>query len=512
MRLLLCLVLLGGCGARPAAPAAKAPQPRLVVLVVVDQLPSWVWDARASFMRHGLARVQREGFVWRRARYPYAATFTAPGHAALGTGAPPSVTGILANAWYRRDLSTIVDSTWDPKSPRLDVEADIGTSPELVRVDGVGDMVVARGGKSVGVGVKDRGALLPAGRKPTLAVWFDSTSGRFTTSRWYSEQVPAWVSRLTQEKPIPPRARGYLWEPLDPAFLAAHAMVPDDAPGEDEVAGRTFPHRFPQSDEAIELATKASPLGLTATRELAEAAIEGERLGFDDVPDLLTVSFAALDYVGHRWGQESWEALDMLLRVDAELGQLWQTLDEKVGKGQWAAIVTTDHGVARMVEHTGGVRVRVPDVSRAVGETVLAAREPYVWLRERPTDAELDAMVERVRAVPGIGGAWRTDRLTGGCAARPEPERSVCWSIDPERAGDIYFAPAAGSIIYSKEFDPTTHGSPNPDDVYVPVMLLAPGVASGRSDDEVSILRVAPTLAALLGVNAPPAATEAPLR
>jgi Type I phosphodiesterase / nucleotide pyrophosphatase len=491
----LWLVFVIGC-------AAPKPPPRLVVLVVVDQLPSWSFHGRLGVLRHGFARLRREGTYWPAARYPYAATFTAPGHAALATGAPPAVTGIVANAWFRD--GEVFDSTWDPKSPRLVEGTLIGTSPALLEVEGVADRVVARKGKAVGVAVKDRSAILAQGLHPTMAVWFDAMSGVFTTSRWYAETVPTWVTTLS-----PPEVRGYVWEPLDRALLARHTLVGDDGPGEDFKPGPTFPHAFAEIEEAM----KGSPLGVTATRELAEAAIEGEGLGRDDVPDYLSISFGQTDAAGHRYGQESWEAFDMLMRVDRELGVFFDTLDRRVGKDRWAVVLTTDHGAARMVEHTGGRRVTAQEIAAAVGPEVAMIREPYVWLSKPVDDAALDAMVTRVRAIPGIGGAWRSDRVSGQCEARAEPERSVCLSVEPVRAGHIYFTPAGGSIILSKEKDPTTHGSPNHEDVTVPVFVMGRGFGEGKVDHErVSILRIAPTLAALLGVPAPKAAREVPLR
>jgi arylsulfatase A-like enzyme len=525
--LLVAVALLGGaCGRRATPP----PGPRLVVLLVIDQLPSWAFDAREPLLRHGLRRLVDEGLLYARARYPYAATFTAPGHAALSTGAPPRVTGLLANRWYRRDLAAVVEGTFDPASPLLSGGRD-PASPALLRVEGVADSLrAATGGrgKSVGISMKDRSAIFSLGRHPTLALWFDDDRLRFTTSRWYVATEPAWVAALP---PIAPRVAGYVWQPLDAALLAAHAGIPDDAPG--EPAPAVFPHRFRAGDAGVEEAMKRSPLSSEVTREVAEAAIAGEALGADEVADLLTISFSAHDHVGHRYGQESWECFDMLLRIDVEIGRLLATLDARVGRGRYAVILATDHGVTRMVEQSrarGAEASRIPwsEVERAAeegaatvagpGDWIASARDPSLFLsaaaRALPAERRarlVEAAAAAVARIDGMAFAWPTAGF-GDCAAESEPRRGVCWSIDPERSGEIYYGAFAGSIISGEDPEGTTHGSGNPDDAVVPLLLHAPGrIAPGRSDEPVSMLRVAPTLAALLGVPPPPAAREAPL-
>jgi hypothetical protein len=519
---LLVATTLAGCrapAARERAPPTTA-RPRLVVLLVIDQLPSWSFLARAPHLRHGLRRLLDEGMVYERAQYPYWATYTAPGHAAMATGAPPRVSGVLANQWYRRDDARVRDATFDTG----------GVSPAMLRVDGVADALrAATGGrgKSVAVAVKDRGAVFAAGRHPTLALWFDGAGGRFTSSRWYGESLPAWVARM---EPIAPRARGYVWRPLDAALLAAHAGIPDDAPG--EVPPATFPHGVADGPGAALEAMKLTPLSSVVTREVAEAAIAGEALGADEVPDLLAVSFSAHDYVGHRFGQESWEAFDMLLRLDVEVGRLLAALDARVGAGRYAVLLATDHGCARMVEQTrarGLAARRIPwsEIEVAAergaagvagaGDWIASARDPAIYVtaaaRALPDEVRarlIAAAAAEVARVDGIAFAWPTAALRD-CAAEPEPRRAVCWSIDAERSGEIAYGPLPGSILGDDDPDATTHGTGNPEDATVPLILLSPGVGPGRSEEPVSMLRVAPTLAALLGVPPPPAATEAAL-
>jgi predicted AlkP superfamily pyrophosphatase or phosphodiesterase len=527
-------LLLAACAGSPRAGRPRAEPPRLVVLIVVDQLPSWSFTGRARHMRHGIGRLLREGAFWPEAAFPYASTNTAPGHAALSTGAPPSTTGILANVWFDREANAQRESIEDHDRPLLRIPGSAGTprvedgaSPRKLRVDTVGDVLMRErpGAKVVGVALKDRGAILSAGRHPTIAIWYDSAQIAFTTSTWFAAEPPPWLVALANDHPIAPR----LDEPWD-LDEAARARVreisggPDDGPGEASVDGLgiQFPHRMDTTGRGA-TALVATPFGNEIVVEAALAAVDGERLGADDVPDLLAISFSATDYVGHYWGQESWEAVDMLLRLDAQLEQLFAGLDARVGAGRWAAVLTSDHGVTRTIERSGrGRRVPPAEIEAAAeraaasvageGDWISAGRDPAIYLssaaRALPDD-ELDAVVAAVTsallAIDGIGYAYPSHRA---CDAKEPIAALVCSAIDRERSGEIFFGPGEGSVIMRPPFEATAHGSANDEDRLVPVIVLAPGVAPGRRDERISTLRVAPTLAALLGVAPPPAARE----
>jgi hypothetical protein len=530
-RILILLAALAAC------PAPTVRPPRLVVLLVVDQLPSWSFTARAPYLTHGLGRLLREGAYFPAARYPFAATYTAVGHSALATGAPPAVTGIIANEWWDRGEARVVEAVGDDGYPELAVngwrgELDMSrprVSPWRLRVPGIADALhdgTGGKGRSVGVSVKSRAAVLATGRRADLALWYDEVQRDFTTSTWYRKETPGWLAALAREHPIGPRLADD-WVPLDARLLERIASVPDDAPGEavNTLFGATFPHR-PRALENPATALKNMPLGDTVTVEAALAAVDGEGLGKDDVPDYLVVSFSAHDYVGHTYGQESWEELDLLLRLDVAVGQLLDGLEARAGAGRVAVVLTSDHGAPRMIEAAhAGVRVHAPAVVAAADAATAPIlgfpgaidgdRDPTLYLSERARAAPaevreraLDAAVAAVQRVPGIGYAFRSDRA---CASDEPRAAAVCRSIDPERSGELFFGPAPGSMIEDKEGDPIAHGSSNDEDALVPVIVWAAGVRAGRHEAEVSALQVAPTLAHLLRVKPPAAALEPPL-
>ena len=540
----LLVTFLAACTQQAPAAVAKDTTPRLVVLLVIDQWPTWSFLDREPLLHKGIGRLLHEGTVFPRARYPYASTYTAPGHAALSTGAPPSVTGVINNEWYDRDegkpVESIADSGYlmlavggwrgelvDPSRPRI--------SGWRLRVDGIGDVLKAatRGkARAVGVSLKNRAAIFATGRHADLAIWYDDGQRAFTTSSWYARELPGWLERIAHDQPIGPRLADD-WVPLDAALLARAAHVPDDAPGEarNTTFGATFPHRALALSNPAE-SIKQAPLGDTVVVEAALAAVDGEELGKHDAPDYLAVSFSVHDYIGHEYGQESWEELDDLLRLDASIGALLDGLEARLGAGRVAVVLTSDHGAPRMPDaHPGTVRVDVANVARAAeaamrpivgpGSILDYDRDPTLYVTRRvrllPPEVReraLDAAVAAIQKVPGIGYAARTDLVgpaDGTCAGRPEAEAALCLAIDRERSGEIFFGPGPGSLILDREGDAISHGSANDDDRLVPVILWGPGVPAGRHETVVSTLQVAPTLARFLAIPPPPGAHEPPL-
>jgi len=542
----LVLALLAGCSApgaapRPAAPeAAQAPRrPRLVVLIVVDQLSTWAFERDRPLYRGGFARLLREGAYVRAGELPYANTFTAPGHATIGTGAPPSVHGVVGNTWYRREEGAERPAEYDPDAAPFPVgpsqdgalTAEDASSSRALRVEGVADMLRrATGGRarSVAISLKARAAVFVAGKRPDAVVWYEPAAGGMTTSRAFASEAPPWLVELARARPAT-RFFAQTWEPLDAALLARATGIPDDAAGEGSVhgLGPAFPHALAVSDHPGR-AILHTPYADEMVMDAALAAIPALGLGADDAPDLLAVSFSAHDYAGHLWGPESWEVLDLKLRLDAALGRLFEQFDARLGRGGWAAVLTADHGVTPVVERskvTGARRIRTDEIARAV-EAVLEPRigkGPWVaqissgnvylslaFSHEPPgaRDAALTAAADAIGRIPGVATAARSDRLVGRCDGRAQLLRALCLSIVPGESGELLVVPAAGSVI-TNFTSGSHHDAPFDDNRRVPILVLAPGLAPRSGTG--SLLQVAPTVAALLGIPPPPAASAPPL-
>jgi hypothetical protein len=508
---------------------------RLVVLVIVDQWPSWGFDARRDLYEHGLGRLLREGQTLTRVEYPYSGTFTAAGHATMATGAPPSVHGMIANGWWRREYTEERQAEYDDSTKILSlpgrdaaVAAELpGASGKNLRVDGLAEALRdGRGGRarSVVIGGKTRAACLAGGRRPDVALWYEPKLKGFTSSAAYGDTLPSWALALDREHPIAALLDD-VWDTADKGALAARTGIPDDAPGEgaEYELGITFPHRIAAATDPAK-ALRATPLLDGVQIEAAIAAIAGERLGADADTDLLVVSLSSHDYAGHNWGQESWEIIEHERVIDRELGRLLDALDGAVGHERYAVLVTSDHGATPLIERGRfpGAR-RIPptelhDVAEAAvakelgpGDWIDAVSSGMVYLSlaagvRAPADREraIARVATDLAAVPQVARVIRLDTLPADCAGLDELAARACRSRVAGESGELLVVPARGSIITLYETG-TSHDSPSDENRYVPLIVRVPG--NPPLGDSRTMLSLAPTIAALLGVSPPPAAT-----
>lgn len=503
---------LAACSAPPRAPDAPKPgtEPRLVVLLVVDQWPEWAFEAKRSALTGGFDRLLREG-EWHVGQHPSAATVTAPGHAVLSSGEPPYHSGILANEWWHRDLDRQLES----------IEAEDGSpTTKWLRVPGLGDAIAAArtGGKAVSVSLKDRAAILSLGHTGT-AIWYDHRR-----VAWASLAPPAWLEAWNASHPIAAHLHD-VWTPLPET--PALAGIPDDAPGElgESGFGPTFPHALDATRDPSD-ALFATPLGNDLVLDTATRALDAEQLGADEHPDLLVVSLSANDYVGHGWGQESWEAWDEMLRLDRRLDRFLADLDAKIGAGRWAMIATSDHGASPMPELLHGGRISYRQIKDAANRAAIAELGPGEWIASvtyptvylsraalavNPQDlaAAVKKIVYALRSFPGIERVEKSADFWGHCETRSGDAFLLCITLDPERSGEIIYLPAKGWVIWDAVSGVATgHRSMQPYDRLVPLIMLPPGrtphAALAKPDDTtIQLVRVATILARWLGVPPP---------
>ena len=524
IRSLAVLALLAGCPA-PTAPirspppppppvpgtvAPGTPAPRLVVLLVVDQLPAWAFTAKRGVLTGGFDRLLREG-EWHTGQLPSAATLTAPGHALLGSGEPTATSGILANTWWDRDAGAMVESVRDAKG---------AVTTAYLRVPGLGDAMAAANaqrkapGKAVAVSLKDRAALLPLGHAGT-AIWYDPKA-----IAWTSMVPVAWLADYNRTHPVKAHLKD-VWTPLDPARLATLTGVEDAQPGEigDKGLGPTFPHDLGATKDPAQ-AIYAAPIGNDLVLDTASAAIDGEQLGADDVPDLLVISLSANDYIGHAWGHESWEAWDELMRLDIRLDAFLGELDAKIGPGRWSMIMTSDHGASHMPR--GKLTyTQIKDAANKAAATELGdgswiadAHYPTVFLTkaalaQKDRAKAVRKIVFALRSFPGLARVERTSDFAGHCEQRTGEAFLLCLTIDPQRSGEVLYLPADGWTVGSTE-EPhaTAHGSLHAYDRLVPVIMLPPGrtphaALAHPSDTTIQMIRISTVLSRWLGI-APP--------
>ena len=544
MVVVLCALLLLAPRAQQSDPPAP---PRLVLQITVDQLRG---DALARFedrfVDGGFRYLLENGTHFAAAHYEHANTETAPGHATLVTGAHPAGHGIVANDWIDRVTGTFVYNTEDDRHHVLgeDPRPHRGVSPRNLLSSTIGDeLVLHTGGRSrvFSVSAKDRGAILPGGHRGK-AFWFSKSDGRYVTSSYYYDEVPAWVRAWNAEQ----RAdayKGRSWELVGGRETYTAAL--DDRPFEADfdALGRTFPHPLGDgSSRAFYAVLYVTPMVDELTLDFAVNLIGRERIAQGST-DYLALSFSSPDTAGHLFGQASWEYEDAVLRVDRLLAELFREIDAAVGLKRTLVVLSADHGGPEAPEVLAEPGREVgrhpldwfragnplgPDLLERFGRDDLIAghSHPYLYLNvEAIAEAGLEIedverfVADRVVELPGIARAvTRTDLLSGDV---PDDalHRQVLHSFHPRRSGHVHLIQEQGWLLHSTreaeqlglEGMAAIHGSPWTYDTFVPILFAGPGIPESVVSRRVSPCDIAPTLAAYLGVKPPSGCVGDPL-
>jgi predicted AlkP superfamily pyrophosphatase or phosphodiesterase len=504
------------------------PRPRLVVFVSVDQMRADYLERFRPLFTSGLKALAERGAVFTNARYRHACTETGPGHSVLLSGRSPRSSGIVGNSWYDRTLGTRVNVVADP-TVRVLGGAGRTASPAYFNGFTVGDMLKTRSpaSKVVGVSLKDRAAILMAGKRADGAYWYETAGGRFVTSSWYMAEVPHWLESWNSRR-LPDTYAGRAWERLlpDPAAYVRYAGE-DDVKGEWDGKNTVFPHRFLNAPPSLGFYDdlRRSPFADEMLFDLATAAMGAHDVGTDETTDILAVSFSACDVVGHTFGPDSQEMMDYLLRLDRTLGRLLDEADRRAGKGRVLVVLTADHGVMPLVEvlKAKGIDARRASSEQLSGpvEKALAARFPgATGLITDPDPSEYvldrEAIARQGLKVEDVEGTIREALLSTGLVDAVYTQAQL---MGPRPAGDPYFdlhqraffAPRSGDLVVRVKnyvylggyVGGTGHGTPYDYDRHVPIVFMGPGIEPGRRDVETGPEDIAWTLGRLLGLPYP---------
>jgi hypothetical protein len=522
----------------PARARTRPPsRPRLVVLISIDQFRAdYLTRFRELYLPPGTRAhpggfryLMERGAWYPDCRYEHYRTVTGVGHASLSTGAQPYVHGIVGNSWWDRALRKTLYCVADPAV--RPVGAPPGTdeairSPANLLSTTIGDQLegATRGlARTVSLSFKDRAAVLLAGHRADQALWMREATGSWISSTAYCRdgQLPGWAARLNEERQ-PDRLRVDPWEPqVAPDALARWNPL---------VGPLSFSHRRTGKTYA-ELA--ASPAGGAITLEAARRAVTAEKLGRDRVPDLLTVNLASNDFVGHKYGPDSPEVLDMSVQTDRQLSEFFNFLARAVpgGLSSVTLALSADHGAADVPETSAAAGVPARRVNaatiRAAAESALDARfgaddwiasaentelylDPQALARrpELPRERAENVAAAAVRGVPGVLFAVTRNAILTGRLPQTALAGMVSRAFYPPRSGDVVVILAPQHLYGATPGTGTSHGSPFAYDAHVPLVLAGFGVEPGEYRQPVSPARLAPTLAHILGVARPSAADE----
>ncbi len=508
-------------------------QPKLIVGIVVDQMRAdyitRYWDKLGD---DGFKRLLRDGFNCKNAHFNYIPTYTGPGHASIYTGTSPMVHGIIANNWYDKQEGTSAYCVSDEEANTVGSETENGKmSPHRLLSPGLGDAVrigTLFRGKSIGISIKDRGAILPAGHAANAAYWFDYETGDFISSNYYRDTLPQWLVNTNEKRTVDQYVKSG-WSTLLPIGEYTESTQ-DDTPYERSITGSekpVFPYELEKAVREQGFKVLAStPHGNTILRELAEAAIEGEALGTDEYTDLLAVSFSSPDMVGHSYGPQSIEVEDTYLRLDLEIAALLKTLDEKVGTGNYALFLTADHAAAQVPQYLNDHKIPANYLSNSelkkgmqeflaeefgLGAALLSYSNQQVFLSRadiKEKGMEPEMVIQRLQGFimeqRGVANVLTKTQLT---APLPPDDFSSLARMGwhPQRSGDLVVQYLPGWMSYHA--GGTTHGTSYTYDTHVPMIFYGPGIKKGESHRYHSITQIASTICLLYDLPLPDTAT-----
>lgn len=516
-------------GRRPSlsVPAPDSPgRPRLVLFVSVDQMRFDYLTRFGPLFRGGLKRLLAEGAVFTNARYGHANTETGPGHAVLLTGRHARDTGIIANEWYDR-LRGEVNVVDDPVSRPLPGPLGRGASPVNTLGVTVGDLLKKDSPQSrvVGVSMKDRSAILMSGRRADAAYWYVQEDGRFGTSTYYANALPGWLAAWNAQGHVD-ALRGRTWTRLLPdTSVYERAAGPDLARGEWDDKDVVFPHvlRGNPPEEGFYEDVRRTPYADGFVLDVALRAMEAHGLGADDDTDVLAVGFSATDSIGHTYGAESQELMDQILRLDQVLGRLLDEVEARAGKGRVLFGLSADHGGMPLVEslRRRGVaarRAHPADIDRPV-RTALAARfpnatglvaaylDPHFYLdldaiaRQGLRREDVEAVAIRAMLDTGLVDHVYTHADLLGDPPRDDPYYPLFRNSFFEPRSPHLMARLKEHVYLSNRAGGSGHGTPYEYDRHVPVAFWGAGIRGGRYETPCGPQDIAPTLAALLGLE-----------
>lgn len=526
-----------GTAQKKSGGATELRQPKLVVGIVVDQMRhDYIYRYWNKYGNGGFKKLINEGYFFRNAHYNYVPTYTGPGHASIYTGTSPATHGIISNDWFNKETGQMIYCTDDKTVKPVGTQSKAGLmSPKNMLVTTIGDelkLATGQQAKVFGVSLKDRSSILPAGHSANAAFWFDGSIGKFISSSHYVNELPAWLNEFNNRQ----LAREYLlkgWNTLYPLNTYDESIADknnyEKAPNKKDTA--IFPYEYSKQLAANDYEVlKSTPHGNTITKDLAIACLKAENLGKGRQTDMLCISFSSTDYVGHYYGPRSVEVEDVYLRLDKDLEELLNSLDETVGKGNYTIFLTADHGACDVPAHLKDLKIPGGYINEDELEKMLKTYcqslfgdslilkmvNQQLFLNEsRIAALKLDrAMVEHKLAdyllsIKGVAEAYPSEVLRYENFTDNSFKYLIQKGYNHVRSGNVAFSYNPAWMEYMSKG--TTHGASYSYDTHVPVIFYGAGISKGSSVKKVNVVDIAPTVSMMLHMSFPNGTTGKPL-
>ncbi len=514
-------------------------KPKIVIGIVVDQMRhDYLQRFQGKFSESGFKRMIRDGFEARNTHYNYVPTYTGPGHASVFTGTTPKYHGIIANDWYDRSFQKPIYCVEDSTVTNVGGSASNGKiSPRNLLATTITDELTLASNfqsKVIGISLKDRGAVLPAGHHPTGAYWYDSKTGQFMTSSFYAKELPEWLSKFNKLN----YAEVYsnkTWRTLLPIEEYTESTE-DLSPYERGFKGKetpTFPYNLQELRQHDRFGLiRSTPFGNTLILDLAKAAIEGEKLGKGTTTDFLAMSFSSPDYIGHNFGTHSIEVEDTYLRLDKELGEFLSYLDDRFGKNNYLIFLTADHAVVEnpqflMDSNMPGGYFNVEFANKSLAADLKNTFGEGEWIEDVSNDqiflnrkliaekglslAEFQSkVIPMLLKIDGVSEVYTATDMARMDYTEPRIA-ALQRGYNSRKSGDLLILQKPGYLPDNYGTKGTSHGTGYSYDTHVPLLFFGTGVKKGSTVRNVSITDIAPTLSFLMDISLPNACTGQPI-
>ena len=515
---------------------SKLERPKLVVGIVVDQMR---WDYLYRFYnkyeKSGFKRLLGEGFSCENTMINYIPAVTALGHTSIFTGSVPSIHGIAGNDWIDKKTGKSIYCTDDSTVTTVGASGKAGKmSPRNLLATTITDelrLATNFQSKVVGISLKDRASILPAGHNPTAAFWMDDASGKFITSSYYMKELPTWVNDFNNAKPIDKLiANG--WNTLLPISQYTESTA-DDVEWEGILKGATkpvFPYDTKKAYEADHGSLRQMPFGNTLTLQFAKAAIEGYKLGQETSSDFLTINCASTDYCGHLVGPNAIEIEDVYLRLDRELAGFFSYLDEKIGKGNYLVFLTADHGSAHAEGFSRANKMPTGLLSKDLESNLVKTIEKKFGAKKLILGTDnfqitynmdrIDSLKLNINEIKsatinylihqeGIQYAVDQDKIAE--ASIPEPVKTLMINgYNQQRSGNVLMVNLPGWLpAYCKKG--CSHSVWNPYDTHIPLIFMGWNITPGTTNRTTQMTDISATVAALLHIQMPSGCIGTPI-
>ena len=506
-------------------------KPKLVVGIVIDQMRyDYLTRYADRYGQNGFNKILKNGFSLENAHYNYIPTYTAVGHSSIYTGTTPSEHGIISNNWYDKFLKKSIYCVDDSDYKTIGIINKKGQkSPKRLLTTTITDQLhLAQNmrGKTIGISIKDRSAILPAGHTANAAYWYEGGNfNTWITSSFYMDELPKWVKEFNANN----NADTYLNQPWETLYdiNTYSSSLDDDNVYEGKFKGQKKP-TFPKDLKALRIQNgnfnllKSVPAGNTFTTDFAKAAIIGENLGKSDYTDFLTLSFSSTDYIGHKYGVAAIETEDTYLRLDKDLANLFSFLDQQVGKDNYTLFLTADHAAVHVPAYLQSLKIPAHYLkTKKIRDLLLKTTKKYfnsVELIENVSNYQIFLNKEKIESL-GLELNTVAQKLADEVVLFDEIYKAVTArtlqtthfssgilnslqnGYNQKFSGDVLMIPYPATLMRGRTG--TSHGSGYSYDTHVPIIFYGNGIKKGASSKRYNITDIAPTISNLLKIEAP---------